>query len=128
MVQLCRGLQTNTHLEEFGLGLRACTSQIREVIYAMLAINSTLKRLWMLWTMERDPNPDVRAVERGFILGSQSASKERVRRTHGSPVEFIVDALDAQHRFVSSANPSAGDAGWDIFSEATGRPFTHVRL
>ena len=120
MVQLCRGLQTNTHLEEFGLGLRACTSQIREVIYAMLAINSTLKRLWMLWTMERDPNPDVGAVERGRILGSQTASTERVRRTHGSPAEFIVDALDAQHHEIPCVC-SAGGEGWDIFGKATGR-------
>ena len=48
MVQLCRGLQTNTHLEEFGLGLRACTSQMKEVINATLAINLTLKRLLVM--------------------------------------------------------------------------------
>ena len=48
MVQLCRGLQTNTQLEEFGLGLRACTSQMKEVINATLAINLTLKRLLVM--------------------------------------------------------------------------------
>ena len=48
MVQLCRGLQTDTHLEEFGLGLRACTSQMKEVINATLAINLTLKRLLVM--------------------------------------------------------------------------------
>ena len=48
MVQLCRGLQTNTHLEEFRLGLRACTSQMKEVINATLAINLTLKSLLVM--------------------------------------------------------------------------------
>ena len=48
MVQLCRGLQTNTHLEEFRLGLRACTSQMKEVINATLATNLTLKRLLVM--------------------------------------------------------------------------------
>ena len=48
MVQLCRGLQTNTHLKEFGLGLRACTSQMKGVINATLAINLTLKGLLVM--------------------------------------------------------------------------------
>lgn len=61
MVQLCRGLQTNTHLEEFRLGLRACTSQMKEVINATLAINLTLKRLLVM----PEDFPDARFAPRG---------------------------------------------------------------
>ena len=61
MVQLCRGLQTNTHLEEFGLGLRACTSQMKGVINATLAINLTLKRLLVM----PEDGPDARFAPRG---------------------------------------------------------------